>query len=128
MTVVIDSSALIAYLWDEPGADTVHSQLEGGLVSSVNFSEVALRLARDGSDPRPFLEDLLDSGLDVLDFTFPCALRLIDIRLAETRRGLALSLGDRCCLATALAEELPVLTADREWARFGDVLDVRLIR
>ena len=128
MTVVIDSSALIAYLWDEPGADTVHSQLEGGLVSSVNFSEVALRLARDGSDPRPLLEDLLDSGLDVLDFTFPCALRLIDVRVAETRRGIGLSLGDRCCLATALAEELPVLTADREWAHFSDVLDVRLIR
>jgi len=128
VTVVIDSSALIAYLWDEPGADTVHTQLERGLVCSVNFSEVALRLARDGSDPRPFLEDLLDSGLDVLDFTFTCALRLIDIRLEETRRGLALSLGDRCCLATAMAEELPVITADREWARFDDVIDVRLIR
>ena len=128
MTVVIDSSALIAYLWDEPGADIVHGQLEGGLVSSINFSEVALRLARDGSDPRPFLEDLLDGGLDVLDFTFPCAMRLIDVRLAETQRGLALSLGDRCCLATAMAEDLPVLTADREWARFSDVLDVHLIR
>lgn len=128
MTVIVDASALIAYIWDEPGADVVDTCVEGGLVSAVNFSEVALRLARDGTDPRPLLDDLLETGLDVLDFTFACSMRLIDVHFAERTIGVRLSLGDRCCLATALNEGVPVLTADREWLRFRDLVDVQVIR
>lgn len=128
MTCVIDSSAVIALLWEEQGSDRVSASIGGALMSSVNISEVALRLARDGDDPRPIIDDLLELGVDIVDFTFTCGLRLMDLRRVEHRLGVSLSLGDRCCLATAMDAGLPVLTADREWVRFGDVVDVRLIR
>jgi len=128
MTVVLDASALLAYLQDEPGSDTVYDALDGALISSVNFSEVATRVAARGIDPRPVLDDILAFALDVVDYTFTCSLRLMDLREWEQRLGVTLSLGDRCCLATAIDAGLPVLTADRAWRNFQDLVDVRLIR
>ena len=106
----------------------IDTQLHESAICAVNLGEVATRIAARGGDPRDVLEEMLDSGLDVYEFTYTCSLRLIEINDLERTVGVTLSLGDRCCLATAMAEDLPVLTADREWARFGDVLDVRLIR
>ena len=44
-------------------------------------------------------------------------------------RSLSLSLGDRACMATALLMQLPVVTAEREWAglKVPD-LQIELIR
>ena len=106
----------------------IDTRLHESAICSVNLGEVATRIAARGGNPRDVLEETLDSGLDVYDFTYTSSLRLLEVNEVERAMGVTLSLGDRCCLATALAEELPVLTADREWARFGDVLDVRLIR
>ena len=126
--LLLDASALLAYLLDEPGADMIDTRLHESAICSVNLGEVATRIAARGGNPRDVLEETLDSGLDVYDFTYTSSLRLIEVNEVERAMGVTLSLGDRCCLATALAEELPLLTADREWARFGDVIDVRLIR
>lgn len=128
MTLLIDASAVICMLWDEPGADVVAARTDGSCMSAVNFSEVSIRLARDGTNPRSLLDDVLEMGLDVLDFDVRCSMRLIDVQAHEQRLGVRLSLGDRCALATALAEGLPVLTADREWARFRDLVDVTFVR
>ena len=128
MTYLIDASAIICLLWDEPGADAVIEKTDGAYMSAVNFSEVSIRLARDGMDPRELLEDVLECGIDVLDFDFRCSMALIDVQAHERRIGVRLSLGDRCCLATAMAEDLPILTADREWSRFADLVDIQFVR
>ena len=128
MTLLLDASALLAYLLDEPGADLIDDRLHESAISSVNLGEVATRVAARGGDPRDVIDEVLDSGLDVYEFTFTNSVRLMDVNTLERRWGITLSLGDRCCLATAMAEDLPVLTADREWTRFADLLDVRLIR
>jgi len=128
MTYLIDASAIICLLWDEPGADAVIAKTDGACMSAVNFSEVSIRLARDGMDPRELLEDVLECGIDVLDFDFRCSMALIDVQSHERRIGVPLSLGDRCCLATAMAEDLPILTADREWSRFADLVDIQFVR
>jgi ribonuclease VapC len=41
---VFDSSALLALLWNEPGADYVPAALPGALLSSVNLAEVVTKL------------------------------------------------------------------------------------
>ena len=128
MIYLIDASAIICMLWDEPGADVVIERADRACMSAVNFSEVSIRLARDGLDPRELLEDVLEFGIDVLDFDFRCSMRLIDVQAYERRSGVRLSLGDRCCLATAMAEDLPILTADREWSRFADLVDIQFVR
>jgi PIN domain nuclease of toxin-antitoxin system len=128
VNVLLDASALLAFVQAEPGAEIVERALEGSLISAVNFSESATRIAARGIDPRPVLDDILEFGIDVLDFDFRCSMALIDVQAHERRLGVRLSLGDRCCLATAMIEELPILTADREWSRFADLVDIAVVR
>jgi ribonuclease VapC len=40
--------------------------------------------------------------------------------LRARTKHLGLSLGDRACLAAARSRDLPVLTADRAWAKLAD--------
>lgn len=48
--------------------------------------------------------------------------------LRNSTRPYGLSLGDRACLALARREGLPVLTADRSWAKLDVGVEVVLIR
>ena len=44
MTVVLDASALLAYLKDEPGSNQVDGVLATSVISSVNWAEVIAHL------------------------------------------------------------------------------------
>ena len=44
--VVLDSSAILATILDEPGAEVVRPRLRGAWVSTVNWSEVLQKLAQ----------------------------------------------------------------------------------
>lgn len=48
--IVLDASALLAFLFREPGASLVASHLPGSCMSAVNLSEVIGRFTRDGHD------------------------------------------------------------------------------
>ena len=126
-TSVVDASALLAYLQDEPGADRVTEALTNGCaMSSVNWAEVLSKLADAGQDPENVSASMLDQGL------LHTALRLQALdesgareiaRLRPLTRSVGLSLGDRACLALGRSMGLPVLTTDRVWKDIED-LDV----
>ncbi len=125
-SVVVDSSAVLAFLQHEPGSDDVASLLNGAAISTVNFTEVLTRLI-DGS--RTEQEAL------AMVSTLPLRVRPFDEvqatsagLLRQATRALGLSLGDRACLALARAEGLPVLTADRAWASLAVGVEIRMIR
>lgn len=127
MTVhLLDASAVLGWLNDDPGADLVDAALPDGLISSVNFTEVLYLVASMGSPPAEVAADLAQLGLVVLPFTAAHAARVPELkaidreaqagqRAAGRRRPKSLSLGDLCCLATALDGGWPVLTGDRHW-------------
>src|SRR5215469_5151534 len=48
---VLDSSAVLARLFGEPGAETVDAALARSLLSAVNFAEVISKLIDKGIDP-----------------------------------------------------------------------------
>jgi hypothetical protein len=48
---VIDASAVLAWLRDEPGADTVAGRLDGSFLSAVNLSEVLQKHLAVGTLP-----------------------------------------------------------------------------
>ena len=131
-SVVLDASALLAYLRDESGADVVADAVAtGAAISTVNLGEVLSRVADRGGDPARVSRQMTDRGLldgaiAVEPFTSADAIEVA--RLRPLTRDLGLSRGDRACLALAKRLNTPVLTADSAWSRFGPHLEVRQIR
>ena len=128
---VIDASAVLAWLRDEPGADTVAGRLDGSFLSAVNLSEVLQKHLEvgtlSGSEAAGFAGDLASLGLSVAPFGEREA-AVAAVMWDKTRR-LGLGLADRACMATAVGFGLPALTADRPWAEVEwKGLSVELIR
>ena len=123
---VLDASALLAVANDESGAAVVTGRAGRAVMSAVNVAEVYARLLRAGV---PHAEiDLGVSSLvaEVVAFDRPAA-EAAAVLHAHTRH-LGLSLADVACLALGVALGLPVLTADREWAKVEGVGAVEVIR
>ena len=112
----LDSSALLALLNGEPGADRVAQAVAGrSVMSAVNYSEVVSKLD-DAGMPEDAIQEALDGlELDVVAFDRVFGHRAGLLRTVTRKAGL--SLGDRACLALALEDRLPALTADRSWER-----------
>lgn len=123
---VLDASALLAYVFEEPGADKVAEVIETACISSINLAEVLTRIARDGHSATDFAAKMQKSPLTIVPFLAEDALAAANLE-PETRR-LGLSLGDRACIALGLARNEPVYTADRVWAELDIGLNVVLIR
>ena len=129
---VLDASALLAYLQDAPGSQTVQAALGvGAIINTVNYAEVLSRLTDAGEEPaaphRRFQEQGLIGGLlEVVPLTQEDAVTIA--RLRATTRQQGLSLGDRACLATGLRLGRPVITADRGWAALNVGVTICLIR
>jgi ribonuclease VapC len=123
---VLDASALLVFLFAEPGHELVASRLTTALLSTVNLAEVLGRFARDGHDIVEVERRLGASGIEIVPFDrFQATLAA---SLLPATRASGLSLGDRACLALACARSLPALTADRSWSELDlpcEVLQVR---
>ena len=119
--IVVDSSALLAYLQDEPGAELVRAAIaQGAVISAANWSEVAqkVRTAHTWEAARALL------------LSFPLHIVAVTVDDAEAAAALwvpgsTLSLADRLCLALGARLELPVMSADRAWYQLDRVIPVR---
>jgi ribonuclease VapC len=47
---VLDASALLSLLLDEPGGQSVEAALDDACMSTLNLAEIYTRLVRDGHD------------------------------------------------------------------------------
>lgn len=126
MTVVLDASALLAYLQDGPGQEKVEVVLADAVISSVNWAEVVQKSVAAGVDVEGMQQDVSALGLAILPFTADDA----DYagRLWQQTRQYGLSLGDRACLALGQFLQAPVLTTDCAWVRLDLPVTVHLLR
>ena len=125
-SAVLDSSAILAVLNDEPGADVVEAVLDDAVVSTVNYAEVVAKLVERGGTVLAAQAALQSVALTTVDFDLALALRTGGLRGETAKRGL--SLGDRACLALAEREGAPALTGDRSWVGAVSSVEIRLIR
>jgi PIN domain nuclease of toxin-antitoxin system len=125
--VVLDSSAIIAVLKNEPGSETVVSQLENAAVSAVNLQEIAKKMLQAGA-PEPIIRQAIaELGVVVIPHDAEDAFQAA--ALAPVTRKFGSGLGDRSCMALAIRLGVPSLTTDRAWAKLEiPGLEVRLAR
>lgn len=124
--IVLDASAVLALINKEPGYIAVEKILLHSIISSVNLAEVIAVLVDVGMDAKH--ADSIIHGLinDIVPFDHKQSIYAGALR-KETKQ-LGLSLGDRACLALAKTKNLPVLTADKMWAKVNIGIDINLIR
>lgn len=125
-SVVLDASALLAVLRDEPGSRLVEPHLASASMSAVNLTEVPSKLVDSGMPEEAAWSAVSGLSLAIVDHDAGQARRAARLRTDTRRRGL--SLGDRACLALAETLGLPAITADRHWAQPGLSIDIRPIR
>jgi ribonuclease VapC len=131
MTILLDASAVLAYLQEEPGAETVAEALampDECQMSAANHAEVISRCLDRG-----VTEEIVDVMLAELGYqVIPVQAEdgALAGRLRRSTRASGLSLGDLLCLATAMRLACPVMTTDRPWLNVAGTLglDIRCIR
>jgi PIN domain nuclease of toxin-antitoxin system len=124
MTVVLDASAVIAVLKDEPGAKVVTEVLAQSIISAVNWCEVVQKMHERSIDVARLSVILEGAGLKIA--VFDAADAVVAAHLWQTGSGL--SLADRACLALGIKLGAPVLTADRYWTTVETGAEVQVIR
>jgi len=123
---VLDASAVLALLHEEPGHEVVGEIMDGAAISAVNLAEIVAKMRDRGLEVDRLLAAIRESLVDVVAFDAAMAIEAGILAAAGRRAGI--SLGDACCIALAKALAAPVYTADRAWAALDLGVEVRLIR
>jgi PIN domain nuclease of toxin-antitoxin system len=112
---LLDASALLAVILNEPGGDRVEAVLDDSLVLGINVAEAARKLFVKGMSPNDVAEILLALHLDTDEQDFSVQQAICVGAAAAANRKIGLSIGDAACLAMGAWRELKVVTADRTW-------------
>jgi PIN domain nuclease of toxin-antitoxin system len=123
---VLNASALLALLNQEPGSETVEAVIAQSVMSVVNLAEVISKLADRGLSQETIKTVLSGLGFEIVAYNEQQAWKTGLLR--PQTRTLGLSLGDRACLALAIQANLPILTADRAWENLNLGVAIQVIR
>jgi PIN domain nuclease of toxin-antitoxin system len=123
---ILDASAVLALIYNEPGADRVADALLTASISAVNVAEAGAILRRTGHTLDEIHSQLGALELTIIDFDAEQAFTAVALYPATAPAGL--SLGDRACLALASTMQLPVMTTDRVWANLDIGVEIIVIR
>ncbi len=127
ITCVLDASALMALINQEPGAEVVARKLSHSCISVVNFAEVLTKMLEYGIEIEKAKRALDNFNLCLIPFDDEQIEGTSLLRIATKQYGL--SLADRVCLNLGKILNLPILTADQIWGKLPDPhLKIELIR
>ncbi len=124
LPAILDASAILALLQDEPGGDEVERALDGAHMSYVNLSEVLQKAEQHGVDTEGLEYDLEALGIHFHPFDGGAARPTA----ALWQGAPSLSLGDRACLQLAGQLAGVAVTADQRWDQPGHGVTVQVIR
>ncbi len=124
--VVMDASALIAFLRVEPGAEVAVKYMLRASMSAVNLSEVLETCVHKELAVNKVLALLKNWRIEIVPFDTEQATIAAEIKW-QTGES-TLSLAERACLALARSRGIPVLTSNREWSKLDLGIEVIQIR
>lgn len=116
--IVLDASAVLALLNQEPGCKVVEKHLPKSILSTVNLAEVIAVLTDAGMPHEEAESTITELIKEIATFDQPQA--CLAASLIKSSRPYGLSLGDRACLALAKIKNVPVLTADKAWSNLNN--------
>lgn len=123
---VLDSSALLALLCNEEGAEVVAKHSRNACISWVNLAEVYAK-QKDVNVSESEIDWALE-GLQVVTVPFDAPQAKLVGSLQESTRNQGISFGDRACLALAMLRGLPVITAQKKWKELEFNVEIILLR
>jgi ribonuclease VapC len=128
MLYVMDSSAILALMQAEKGADVVDDLLREHecVISAVNLTEVATKLIDKGLEPTQLARVLQEMEVQPIDFDQEQAQLAATLRVSTREQGL--SLGDRACLALTKLMQGTAVTTDHAWQEVKAAVDVPIIQ
>jgi len=124
---VLDASAILAVLMNEPGNEVLTDEvLAESVASAVNLAEVQAVMVRRGVAASEAWKRAIVPAGEIVLFTEDQA-RIAGSLVVQTR-PLGLSLGDRACLALALERKAAVYTADKSWKKLSLGIPIHIVR
>jgi ribonuclease VapC len=125
-SVVLDASALLAFLRCEPGADIVDAALNDAVISAVNYSEILKKTIERGGSVEATAEFI--RGLTVAIIPFDDAHAAAAAELYPQAKPHGMSFADRACLSLGVLRRSSVFTAERKMKLVTLPIKVKLIR
>lgn len=126
--IVLDSSAVLAMVYNEPGGAKVRAAILSPLyvvaISSVNWCEVLTKISRKLPTITAAKLDAILPGVEVVPFGRPEAEQTASL----ARSCPNISMGDRACLALTRSLDSTAWTADKIWAQLTVDVKVKVIR
>ena len=124
--LVVDASVLLAVLLNEESTKEVERLLSSSVMSAVNFSEVAAKLADIDMSEKKIREILESLPIEVYPFDKKQAYISGLLRPITKSRGL--SFGDRACLSLGMLLKSSVVTMDKAWKNLNIGVEIKVLR
>jgi len=123
---VLDASAILAIIFEEPGAESLTDEvMNQAVASTVNLAEVQGKLIKKGYEPGRAWDDTL--ALVTAEHYTPEQAKTAGTLIQNTGKY-GLSLGDRSCLALAIALNAEVYTTEKLWKNLKLDIPIHVIR
>lgn len=123
--IILDSSALLALIQEEPGAEVIKPLLNFSVMSTVNITETLSVLHRTNLSSQEGLALIADIITTIVPFDLEQAKSCADLHPLVKTKGL--SLADRACIALGIKLQLPIYTADKIWLELKNVITADII-
>ena len=123
---LIDSSALLAVIYNERGMEKAQEYFENSYMSVVNASECFIVLNKNGM-PFDIAQNLLESIISkFIPLEYNDAKIIAEVK--NSNKDLGLSLGDSTCIAIGNKLDLQIITADKAWLQVQSKSKIICIR
>lgn len=124
---VMDASSILALIQEERGSERLTAEImDDAIISTVNLAEVQSKLVKNGYSA----DEAWESALSLVTVAVPYTSEQARIAgdLITTTEKYGLSLGDRSCLALAIALKAPVYTTEQVWRNLKVGIPIHVIR